>query len=106
VKIINLTPHEINIFNENGDELVMSVEPSGTIARIATERERIMYILDVPIFITKTGQAEGLPEPKPGIIYIVSGMFRSHAGRSDLYQPGELLRDDEGRPIGCIGLSQ
>jgi hypothetical protein len=105
MKIVNLTPHKINIYNEAREQIFVIV-PSGTVAKITVFMEKVGDILGVPIFKTTIGQPEGLPERSEGIIYIVSGMFRSHVKRDDLYQPGELLRDDEGRPIGCIGLSQ
>lgn len=105
MNIINLTPHNINIYNENGDP-VLIVKPTGTIARIGEKREKTGTILGFPIFKTIVGEPESCPPQIEDTIYIVSGMFRSHVNRSDLYQPGELLRDGEGRPIGCIGLSQ
>jgi hypothetical protein len=103
--IINLTPHKINIYNEDGQE-VMEVAPSGTVAKITTIRKKIGDILGIPIYKTVTGDPEGLPEQKPKTLYVVSGMFRSIVSRADLYQPGELLRDEDGNPIGCVGLSQ
>jgi hypothetical protein len=105
MNIVNLTPHKINIFDENGNEIAV-IEPSGTIAKIGMTRERSGFLAGIPTFKTVLGDPEGLPPKLDGVIYIVSGMFRSHVQRPDLYQPGELLRDDEGRPIGCIGLSQ
>jgi hypothetical protein len=105
MNIVNLTPHKINIFNEDNEEITV-IDPSGIVAKIGTKRKKIATVLSIPFFLTEIEQPEGLPEPAEGTIYIVSGMFRSHVDRPDLYQPGELLRDDEGRPIGCIGLSQ
>jgi len=28
------------------------------------------------------------------------------AAREDVFSPGELLRGEDGQPIGCIGLTQ
>lgn len=103
--IINLTPHQINIYNEE-KELVTEVAPSGVVARVSVKRGRKGAIDGIPLFVTAYGAVENLPE-QDGNTYIVSGLVRAAAGdRFDLYQPGELLRDADGRPIGCIGLSQ
>ena len=50
------------------------------------------------------GEVMGLPDPKPNTVYVVSGMVNSATPeRTDVVSPGEQLRDEEGRPIGCIG---
>jgi hypothetical protein len=110
MNIVNLTPHTINIYDENHTE-ILAVPPSGNIAKISVNREKVASVRmpmgsNIPIFETTSGEPEGLPEEKLDTILIVSGMFRAHVNRSDLYQPGELLRDENGQPIGCVGLSR
>lgn len=107
-EIVNLTPHTLNIFDEDGNE-VMTIEPSGQIARLKTWKHRAeldFYSGPVPLYVTRVDEPEGLPEWRSGTIFVVSGVFRAACPRPDLWQPGELLRDEQGRPIGCIGLSQ
>jgi hypothetical protein len=107
MKIINLTPHTINIYNENKEEIAV-IQPSGIVAKISVNRENTNEQINgiIPTYQTTIGQSEGLPKPQKNTIYIVSGMFRANHPRFDLYQPGELLRDANGQPIGCVGLSQ
>jgi hypothetical protein len=50
------------------------------------------------------GNVEGLPSPRDGVIYIVSGMVASAAPRDDVFSPGELERDEGGRVVGCLNL--
>lgn len=132
MKIINLTPHEITILNKK-KEIVLVVPTSGKIAQLDSDKELIKeertYHLDkddkiieglISFFSTQYGipflskvDKEGkevnrnqlLPIDK-NIIYIVSSLFRAGYPRPDLWQPGELVRNDKGIPIGCIGLSQ
>ncbi len=104
MKIINLTPHELNIYDDKA--LVMAIPPSGRIARIGIEKDLIDTINGIPVFQSKAGEPEGLPDQAENTIFVVSGIFRSVCPRQDLYQPGELLRNESGQPIGCIGLSQ
>ena len=113
--IVNLTKHTVNIFDEDGNE-VAAIEPSGLEARIKTKVDTAGYRDGVPLFKTKVlgspyavdevGNEEDMPGQKHGTIYIVSGIFRSNFDREDLYQPGRLLRDNEGKVVGCVGLSR
>lgn len=118
MEIINLTPHDITILNEE-KEIVQVVPQSGKFARLCSEKESIsrwdICQSNIQFFITRygapnlldeNGEEYRFPEYETGTIYIVSGPFRSGYNRSDLWQPGELVRDEHGNPIGCIGLSQ
>ena len=106
--LVNLTPHEIKLFNER-KELVKSLPPTGQVARVAVTREKVGEIEGIPVFRAQYGEIEGLPEPRDGVYYVVSGLVATaaaRAGREDVLSPGELLRDDQGRPIGSIGLQR
>lgn len=127
MEIINLTPHDISILNEDL-ELVEIIERSMKVARLDTDKNRypetagkqIYRNHKIPFFLTKYGvpylakidkqgnevERVQFPALQDDVIYIVSGIFRSGYDRIDLWQPGELIRDDRGRPVGCVGLSQ
>lgn len=102
MKVVNLTPHAINIQTFDGS---ISIEPSGPVARVSQQLENIGSIDGIRIFRSVLGEVEGLPPPKQDTIYIVSQMVSANVhGRTDIYSPGELIRDDSGRVIGCKGL--
>lgn len=104
--IINLTPHTLTIYNADGEH-VLTVPPSGTVARVAVRRIETGVINGVPLYATQYGAPEGLPEPLPGVIYVVSGMMRAAVPeRTDVWQPGELRRDENGQVVGCVGLQR
>lgn len=103
MKLINLTPHTTNI-HKDGKE-VKSIESSG-IVRLETSRKLIETVDGIDYYETELGEVSGLPDPEPDTRYIVSGLVRAAVNRPDLYQPGELIRDENGRPIGCEGLSK
>lgn len=103
MKIINLTPHEVNIYNEQ-KEFVQSV-PSPGVARCTVEKELVQSVGSINFYKTTFGEVEGLPSFDGQTIIIVSMLARQASGRRDLASPGELLRDDSGHPIGCMGLS-
>ncbi len=107
MNIVNLTEHDLNLHDEDGN-LVMTVPPSGRMARLGETRRKLKkFISGVPIFNTTYGELKGLPAPQVDTIYVVSGMTRAECkDREDVYQPGELIRDEAGRVIGAVGLSQ
>jgi hypothetical protein len=96
---INLTPHKINEVT-TGTEIM----PSGEVARMSTKFKSAGDIDGIPLFSVVYGDIEGLPEPQEGVTYIVSGIVHSVIqDRPDVVAPGELVRDENGKPIGCNG---
>lgn len=98
---VNLTPHSLNIHTGNG---VVTIAPSGEVARVATVSVEADPIGGIPTVTTSFGEVTGLPEPVEGTLFIVSGMVASAAPREDVLSPGDLVRDESGRPVGCQGL--
>ena len=97
---INLTPHQI-------DEQITGLSiPSSGIARIKIQSRVIDTIDGVPLYHSYyVGNLEGLPEPVDGIIYVVSALALNAvpSERTDVVAPGDVVRDDKGRVIGCKG---
>ena len=101
--IINLTPHKLNVQDLGGDFIV--VEPSGTVARVAVSlQEAAVMNPGIQVYKATYGAVTDLPEPRDGVNLVVSGLVASAAPRADVFSPGELIRDEEGKPIGCRGL--
>lgn len=101
LRIVNLTPHEIRI----GDTMI----PSAGLARCATKTWP-MYIRGCPVPVVRQefGDVTGLPEPEEGTIYVVSMPVAQAVGRSrdDIFVPGEQIRDENGRIVGCKSLAR
>jgi len=99
--VVNLTPHAITFVDSNGD-IALTVEPSGTIARVTTETIVTGICVGIPVTETKFGEVENLPEPQEGVVYIVSSLVAQRCkGRDDVFIPNESVRDENGRIIGC-----
>lgn len=105
MQLVNLTPHRLNLLGEDEEE-VLALEPSGDVARVETERVQIGEVEGVPLYRTETGDVENLPAPQEGILYVVSGFVRSAVERDDVVSPGELVRDESGKPVGAKGLTR
>ncbi len=105
-ELVNLTPHEITILSETGAR-VASIPPSGSVARLARSRRARGRIGDVPISEVEYGGATGVPDPMPGVRYIVSLVTAlAVTSRDDLLAPWGEVRNKAGRILGCRGLQR
>ena len=110
MELVNLTPHAVTITTAGGRTL--EIPASGTVARVATQEvdEEAMEILvgrmNPVLLITQTfGEVVGLPAPEDGKFFIVSALVRAACpGRYDLGSPARLVRDEQGRIVGCGAL--
>lgn len=94
--LINLTSHDV----EFPDNIVI---PSSGLARVEIT-DTIRYIDGVQVKARNCGETTGLPEPKPGIVYIVSSTLRlANPERTDLASP-YLIQRKEGNILkaGCL----
>ena len=101
VMFINCTPHAIML--NDGTRF----EPSGTIARVS---QTLSEFDEFGIATQSFGEVTGLPEPKDGVIYIVSAMVLGRAqaeGRTDVVAPAtghkDCVRDEGGRIVSVPG---
>ena len=107
--IINLTPHEISIVNEEGN--VIKVFESAGVARAAQNDVQIGMLEGIPIIETTFGEPVDLPEYSQGTYYIVSALTAKAAslsGRStrDLLLTGKTVRNSDGQIISCQALAK
>jgi len=115
LKFKNLTPHLIHIapYLEASPDEWLSIPPSGEVARVASDPgEELDSAPGVRLFAApRWGDVQGLPEPDPETILIVSGLVASRCGgRPDVFGPGtgpndQAVRDD-GRVIAVTRLIQ
>lgn len=104
MKIMNLTPHAITFVSEDGN-ILLKVEPSGQLARVAANTETVGECCGIPVTKTVYGTVEGLPEAQDGTVYVVSSLVAGRVpDRDDVFIPNESVRDDQGRIIGCRSL--
>jgi hypothetical protein len=115
VRIINLTPHQLNIYDLSGETMILSIPPpeSTPIPRVSTTSKIVGTInidgIEVPIRKVTYGDIENLPEEREDTIYIVSTLVtlalrEKGIERRDLLSPDtntdSVVRDKEGRVLG------
>jgi hypothetical protein len=96
-KVINLTPHEIRI----GEA---TFPPSGVVARVATvQTDAGAVVFDghtFPVVHNTYGAVEGLPDPEPGTVYLVSTLVLSALEAQGIYRDDVFAPDTS--PQGVI----
>ena len=105
--IVNLTPHEVRLVDEDG-ATVLVIPPTGQVARLseAVGSEETMFVDGLWPVRTRAVIYDGVEDlPDAGddhMVYIVSREAASACtGRADVYFPGGEVRDDHGRIVGC-----
>lgn len=112
-EFVNLTPHDVNVCLENGLKKSISFPRTVNIARVVQSTTQVdtLYFpvnrddnIGIPVYKVEYGMVAGLPEPKDGVVNIVSAMVKNAVPeRTDLVSPGEPLRDQGGNIVGCKG---
>lgn len=109
MKIANLCPHALDLISEDGR--THTIPRGSNQARIEEARraigslttgEGVRYAVSAPSF----GAPIGIPEPEEGTVYVVSAMVAAQTRRADVFSPGPLIRDVQGKVIGARGLTQ
>ena len=104
MKLINLTPHPINL-------PAGTIQPSGQVARVSVSHGFSRHIDaeglgDVKLVLPTYGDVEDLPGPTDDTFYIVSTPVQQACpDRDDLLVPADLIRDDQGRIVGANALA-
>lgn len=108
----NLTPHALSVKALDGATVVIPPDSRGA-ARVVYDRfpPEQATLNGHEIAISVAGSPReiiGLPEPEPGVVYIVAMAVAASAPahRGDLMSPGKLIRDEDGTVIGCDGLTR
>jgi hypothetical protein len=114
VKLINLTPHELNICDSEG-KIILSIPPQRHVAipRVQVRSEIVGEVevdgVKIPVRRVVYGDTENLPPEKEGTVYVVSTLVtlalkEKGTMRADLLSPDtnmdSVIRDSSGRVLG------
>jgi hypothetical protein len=114
VRIINLTPHELNICDSEG-KIILSIPPPKDVAipRVQVRSEIVGEVevdgVKIPVRRVVYGDTQNLPPEKEGTVYVVSTLVtlalrEKGIMRADLLSPDtnidSVIRDSSGRVLG------
>ena len=104
--ITNLTPHEVRVIGEDGEEDKV-FPPSGQVARLASVTQGGFALGGVGMVLeVEFGKLVDPPPEHLGAYYIVSLPTALAVRRDDFLVPFNEVRDDSGRIIGCRNLAR
>tara|TARA_B100000287_G_scaffold345115_1_gene332418 strand:+ start:176 stop:532 length:357 start_codon:yes stop_codon:yes gene_type:complete len=105
-ELVNMTPHEITMIDENDhDNVLMRIEPSGETVRLAEEVVQVSTINGFKLNKHTFGSAN-LPPKKTKTLYVVSALVaNAHPERDDFIMVSKAVRNDEGRIVGTTGFA-
>ena len=112
LNIVNLTPHALNLMPAGPTGPVVTIPPSGQVARCVVDRVQVDTVtvtvdgISVPVNRTQFGAVTSLPDPQPDTIFIVSSVVaQAVPDRPDVFIVDDAVRDEQGRIIGCRALA-
>ena len=98
--ILNVTPHTVTLFRKKKKPLVFP--RAGAPVRVSSRIERVGHLNGIPLTKLVYDKPEGLPEEQDNVFYIVSTVVKAALpDRRDLLVPAEMVRDSDGKKIGC-----
>jgi hypothetical protein len=108
--IVNLTPHALNLMPAGPAGPVVTIPPSGQVARCAVDRVQVDTVtvdgITVPVNQTQFGLVSDLPDPQPDTIFVVSALVaQAVPERQDVFIVDDTVRDGQGRIIGACALA-
>ena len=96
-EVVNLTPHSVSVLV--GDTM-KNIPPSGKVVRVSSHCEPCGTIDGMQVVLCHEGEPRGLPEPKEGIVYLVSSVVAKSVKRKDVLSPDTsddgVIRDGNG----------
>ena len=110
VELRNLTPHPVTLLD--ADDRPVTLTPAGPVPRVGLSRQEVDQVATAHgrIRITEsslTATVQGLPEPRDGVLLIVSRLTAEAASeRFDLVFPDDLQRDLAGVVVGARALGR
>lgn len=106
IKVVNLTQHEVNVYDLGGINKIHTFPPSGTVARVGMKSKFQSFTVNgIPVIKRYPTNVVDLPSPQDDTIYIVSSMVLDLASdRVDLVAPdtgpASVIRGNGGRIVG------
>jgi hypothetical protein len=107
--LVNLTPHEVILYDSIGQSIVLKIPPSGRVARVAVKSEIVGEVNGILIRKTTYGDIVDLPDQQEDTVYIVStvvllalqakGIRRGDVVSPDT-NPDSVIRDPQGKILG------
>jgi len=110
-EVVNLTPHAIHLYENrydidpNVDKPLATFEPSGVVARVQAKTISMGNILIGKLRVGETitihQEVNNVPNPREGVLYLVSYLVAdSLKGRADIFCGANFVYNDRRQKVG------
>lgn len=109
MKLINLTPHPVQIWNiDKGVVLIPAANPAARCHESVSNMRLLEHeCSDIKVVDLSYDYVYNLPESQEGVFYIVSVLVaQARPERDDLLVPYDLVRNENGSIMGCRSLAR
>ena len=109
MKIKNITPHTVVVFNADGSQSLFPPERDYPTPRVQRELELVELVGGVEVVTRGKAFTTGLPDPEDNTLFIVSSVVLSeNRDRGDLLSPNDPVKDPHNPRIlmGCRGFQR
>jgi hypothetical protein len=105
-KLVNLTGHDVTLIQWDDEAAVVPTSGQLRVYSNADAIGMVRYEVHVPLLEIVEQRLSMAAEEESGTLYIVSGIVAAKARRSDFVVPSRVVRDRNGRAIGCRALAR
>lgn len=106
-KLVNLTGHDVTLLAWNDEAITV---PSEGQLRVYSNQQVVGMVrsetVDVPLLEIVEQRLSMAADEQPDTLFIVSGIVAAKARRPDFVVPSRVVRDGNGRAIGCRALAR
>jgi len=101
--IVNLTPHDVLVVDDN-NKVLMNIPTTDLVARLKTAPVVVGKVNGIPLVKHKCISFINLPDPNPGTMFLVSSLIQQFSSRGDLIAPdtGPSCVRDKDRNVMAI----
>lgn len=101
MKLVNLFPFALPL--TDGEDNFVELPANEDDLQVFVEYKVVDKVDGMPVF--NVVYKEGLPEPEPGVVFVVSSPIRQLCyDRKDLASPGQPVQDEDGEVVGFLGV--
>lgn len=106
-RLVNLTGHDVTLISWDDHKQTI---PSEGQMRVYSNQEVVGMVrgddVHVPLLEIVEQRLSMAAAEQPDMLYIVSGIVAAKARRPDFVVPSRVMRDNNGRAIGCRALAR
>jgi len=105
-ELVNLTGHDVTLIQWDDQAATIRADGQMRVYSNAEATGMVRTDVHIPVLDIVEQRLSMAAEPKDGTLFIVSGIVAAKARRRDFVVPSRVVRDQNGRAVGCRALAR